>query len=391
MADTRKNRQSNKLADLFGRRSTPALLETSGISEKVKNYRIDVPSIPSSDEEDDIKADIREYNKLKAHDDARRMKKKSDINCDKSAREKRYEESSIEKSFKDQKLERKSPKPILQRKQKPTRELISTTMLLTDYDCAPQDTGNSIFKSYDYQQLGNFSDSLLQSKREKPKTQKNTNPYISIETGVFQVTITGTIKMQVCALCDGYLNNQPHVRHQRQATNVSQGKHGDKSTMLRKASRPAVLNNKSSNVMLGDLCGKMAKTEKCRSISRSSIEKPGNYVKPGFKYKYGRAQEISIDETMRSKMRNSIDSTSKIFKTSYEPSSKHEYADLRKSLITSTLGNNKENRSSIDSQISKRMPSTYKNAGVPQKIKLVPASAMSRNDSKKSYTEKYFR
>ena len=369
----REQRGSRRITDLFGRRSSSMLL----VDVPRKDYKIDVPQQISSDEEEGtIEDEIREYLQQKAEAE---RKSKTNTQINKRTATNGMTNSSLrpETSVSKTKATSKSKtKDTAKERHKPLN-MISATLLLTDYDDQIGEDGMNIFKSSDYQNFGNVNDHLHDEKEQKNKKSKSS---IDIDTMVFQVVIPGIANLKSCPHCNKGLS-RGHVPSKMQAAQPSMAipHFKEKSHILRRSSKPSALTTKRSN--LADLMATPSNTKDSRSVSRSSIEKPGNYIKPGSRYTKPIALKLNHLVTNTSA---SMESASPIFKTMAEGSIHTEFADLSRSCIMKSVAD-KENSRGYATKLARVIPSFAKQADLASKSK---GTTQPRNASKSSYGNK---
>lgn len=341
----------------------------------VKNYEVLLPSREESeDEEQELELEIREYLRLKAEDERRRtqnLMNKRNASTSQNNRPKKPEEifarnrvSTVVEAPKTKSKDRANP-----------QNLISATLLLTDYDDQTGEDAASIFKSCDYQSFGNIQESVRDEK--KPKVH---NSKITIEKNVFQIVIPGKPALKVCPHCDRSLfKEKPSSKTMREQINPKVPILKEKSHILRRSSKPSALTTKRS--YLADLLGTPSNTKDSRSFSRSSIEKPGNYLKPSNKLK----NIFPFEQNRKpSNMRSSIDSNSPIFKTMADASIHPDLTDLSHSCMMRSMAD-KENRKGPSTTKSRVIPSFAKRPEQEVKAKGITPQ---RNQGKNSYSSK---
>lgn len=250
--------------------------------------------------------------------------------------------------------------------------IVSANLLVTDYDDNSQEDGVSIFKSCDYQSFGNYERPTAEAKRLKPKLSG-----ISVETNVFQVFIPGKKNTRVCPHCDRSISKSPApIKKDPGLGRLNVPLLKEKSHILRRSSKPSALTTKRS--CLADLMGTPSNTKDSRSVSRSSIEKPGNYVKPGSRYKNNPAVRSRMDNQIN----NLIDSP--IFKTMAEASMPDDLVELSRSYIMQSMAE-KENNRGKTTKLTRIIPSFAKK---PEEVLKTKGQVQSRNPSKPSYSSK---
>lgn len=366
MIDKRPHAKDRSIADIFGRRLTSHHHQqprpSNHLHGKTKDYQVDVPEWPASsddDDDDDIKAEVKEFIRLKSLDDDRRKPTKRPAQAGRGRASidifdshEGIVQTATDIDRQKRKAKENEKRPSRGKPDGRTRrplEVISNTMLLTDYDDRATD-GYSIFKSYEYQQVGNFNDSLLDSKRGLQPANNRKPAGIEVDTSVFTIIIPGSHRPTCCPRCGEHLDKAACKSPQLVSAKPQPRVKDVKPSMLRKHVKPAVVEpTNRSKKNLAELCGVLSKTD--RSVSRSSIEKPGNYIKPGSRHgKPMAGSSVEVGDTKRSASRLSIDSNSPIFRTGKESTSRLDKSDLKKSAVTiASSKQNKENqRGSLD-------------------------------------------